>query len=510
MSSAAAIAKPLKPHLGGSKPRSILRDSLWMTAVGQVERAVGLLVTFALRWGLSAADLGIYSGLRLLLDNTSRSSLGVALGAIQKAPLLRAAGRHAEADRVLNVASTTNTWTSGIYGLALMLWGGWLANRGEPKWGLGLCLVGLLAILKRRQDFHIATLRSESQFGTVGRLAVIQSFLFAVLSLIGIYLSGFQGLMAALAGSFLVQGLLLTYYDKTRVFEYCWDLRLALNLALTGLPILAATSTWAMLNTLDRALILTQMPDGSAQAGFYSVAILATNWCGDIAGRVGLVLYPSYQARLGEGTEPKKLLVEAEKATLCLLGLMSALGLWAFLIGRWLLPVLFPQLAPGAAAFGPMLPGAIALAATWPMRQAWTALNRPWNLATLAGGVALTQWMTLQGMARSCTIAEIAWASSLFQGLALLLLISLGVMATSFDRERLKGFAIAFVVIAYCSGVAVFISNSAWDPAKSGEWLKLQSFMILILSAIPSIAGAAWYFATIKAKDTMNREEEAS
>ena len=54
-----------------------------------------------LRRPLTRADiLGVYTGLRLYLDNTNRSSLGVGLGAVQEIPVLRAQGREAEAQRI--------------------------------------------------------------------------------------------------------------------------------------------------------------------------------------------------------------------------------------------------------------------------------------------------------------------------------------------------------------------------------------------------------------------------
>ena len=57
--------------------------------------------------------------MRLYLDNTNRSSLGVGLGAVQEIPILRAAGRAAEARRVTDIAYTTNTLTCLIYAAAL-------------------------------------------------------------------------------------------------------------------------------------------------------------------------------------------------------------------------------------------------------------------------------------------------------------------------------------------------------------------------------------------------------
>jgi hypothetical protein len=60
--------------------RRAVRDSLVVTVGGQLERALGTLTALALRWGLDPARLGVYTGLRLFLDNTNRSSLGISLG----------------------------------------------------------------------------------------------------------------------------------------------------------------------------------------------------------------------------------------------------------------------------------------------------------------------------------------------------------------------------------------------------------------------------------------------
>src|SRR5205823_7836685 len=109
----------------GDGPAKTVSDSLVVTIGGQLERALGTLTALSLRWGLDPARLGVYTGLRLYLDNTNRSSLGVSLGAVQEIPILRAAGREAEARRVADVAHTTNTLTCLVYALALAAWA-WL------------------------------------------------------------------------------------------------------------------------------------------------------------------------------------------------------------------------------------------------------------------------------------------------------------------------------------------------------------------------------------------------
>src|SRR5215211_4273142 len=100
--------------------KGVARDGLIVAVGGQLERALGVLTALALRWGLDPARLGVYTGLRLYLDNTNRSSLGVGLGAVQEIPVLRARGLEAEARRVADVAYTTNTLTCLAYALGLV------------------------------------------------------------------------------------------------------------------------------------------------------------------------------------------------------------------------------------------------------------------------------------------------------------------------------------------------------------------------------------------------------
>ncbi|HMB08458.1 MAG TPA: hypothetical protein VKP69_32595, partial [Isosphaeraceae bacterium] len=123
----ASLTRPATHAWDSGRPpsadgRAVVRDSLVVTIGGQLERALGTLTALALRWGLDPARLGVYTGLRLYLDNANRTSLGVGLGAVQEIPILRAAGREAEAKRLADVAHTTNMLTCLIYALALVAW----------------------------------------------------------------------------------------------------------------------------------------------------------------------------------------------------------------------------------------------------------------------------------------------------------------------------------------------------------------------------------------------------
>jgi len=71
------------PRPPSAEARKAVRDSLAVGLGGQLERAIGMLTSLGLRWGLDPGRLGVYNGLRLFLDNTNRSSLGVGIGAVR-------------------------------------------------------------------------------------------------------------------------------------------------------------------------------------------------------------------------------------------------------------------------------------------------------------------------------------------------------------------------------------------------------------------------------------------
>lgn len=442
-----------------SAKRQLLSDTIWTASFGQLERIVGILVTFSLRWGLTPLDLGIYSGLRILLDNTSRSSLGIALGAVQRRVILREQGDRKQAYYLTNVAATANNYTSAVYGLAIAIWGGGiLISGGSSQWGYGLMLIGFLTILKRRQDYQIAILRSDGKFIEAATLGILQNLIFAVFMVGGIVIAGFWGLLTGLALGFAIQGFIQKVMCEYQSFHPVRDLNTALSLAAVGLPIMISHAAWAMLNTLDRALILTNMPDGATQAGYYSLAILATNWCCDIGGRAAIVLYPHYQKDIGRGSSSSEILETAEHQAFILMVALGLLALIALPVGNWLLPLLFPQLRPGLAAFAPMLPGAVALAGTMPMREAWTALNRPWIVTASGCAVAIPQYFMLKQACNNADIAQVAFYSSVSQGCGLALLFLIGGVAAKWNRDRVL-VVVGMLLIIGCIFTAFYFLN---------------------------------------------------
>jgi O-antigen/teichoic acid export membrane protein len=473
--------------------RRDVRDSLVVTIGGQLERALGTVSSLLLRWWLDPALLGVYTGLRLYLDQTNRTSLGVGLGAVQEIPILRAAGREAEARRVADVAHTTNTLTCLVYAAALLALA-WLrapALAGDPlaaEWTWGLVAVAGLTLLKRYESFLIAVLRAQREFVLTTELDLFESLVSAAALAAGLAAAGFWGLLAAVGA---ILGLKIVYLRTRHPFRFgwAWEPSTAWRLMKTGLPILANTAAFGALLNLDRALILWRVPDGARAAGLYTIAILGTGWSLDLAGRIVLVLYTSFQTALGRTGDPAEVVLLDARATEAQAAPLAAGAAWAFAIGPAVLGALMPRYVEGLPALRPLLPGMTLLGLAWPARQLLIAIGRPYRLclATTAG-LLLAAAAGLVGADRS-GIVGVAWGMSAGYAAVFLLtgmiafLPTLGWRGWLAHQGRLAG------TLAWYAAGALLAANAApvgWGPVKA------SAGRCAILAAWTLPALAAW------------------
>jgi O-antigen/teichoic acid export membrane protein len=449
---ASIIGTTPKPLFG--EGRKTVRDSLVVTVGGQIERALGTLSALILRWGLDPAHLGVYTGLRLYLDNTNRSSLGIGLGAVQEIPILRAAGRIEEARRIADIAHTTNTATCLLYAAGLILWA-YLRGplvAGDPlaaEWTWGLVGVAGLALLKRYESFLIAVLRAHQEFVLTTKLDILEAIASIAVFGAGLWLAGFWGLLASV-GVLLSIKIAYLHSRSTLRFRWDWELGTAKRLMWIGLPILANTAVFGAVLNLDRVLILWRIPEGEKALGLYSIAIMGTSWSLDLAGRIVLVLYTAFQTTLGRTRDRIEVARQAIRATEAQATILAAGSAVAYVVGPVFLGTLMPRYAAGVPALRPLLPGMILLGLAWPARQMLIAIERPYRLfvATLAG-LALTIAAGSIGADRG-GIVGVAWGMSLGYAVVYLLtsatafVPSLGWRTWAIHQARLAGSILPF------------------------------------------------------------------
>lgn len=414
----ATLTRPAHPLPNApTEGRKAVRDSLAVAIGGQLDRALGTITSLVMRWWIDPDQLGVYTGLRLYLDNTNRSSLGVGLGAVQEIPILRAAGREAEAQRIANIAYTTNTLTCLIYAAMLVAWA-WFrlpVHQADPlaaEWTWGLVSIAGLALIKRYESFLVAILRAHGAFVLTAELDVVESLISAITVAIGVGCAGFWGLLGSV-GVLLLSKIAYAHARYPIRFAWAWDLPEAWRLLRIGVPILVNTAVFGAILSLDRMLILWRIPDGDRAAGLYTIALLGTNWSLDLAGRLVLVAYNRFQTTLGRTSDPAAVALQAMRACEAQTPVLLAGSAVAFVVGPTFLGTLVPRYVDGLPALRPLLPGMILLGLAWPARQFLITIGRPYRLCLAAmPGLVLTFLAGLIGADRA-GIVGVAWGMSL-------------------------------------------------------------------------------------------------
>ncbi|MFO0907614.1 MAG: hypothetical protein U0794_04505 [Isosphaeraceae bacterium] len=435
-----------------------VRDSLAVAVAGQFERVIGILTALILRWGLDPSSMGVYSGLRLYLDNTNRTSLGIGLGAVQEIPVLLAAGRREEAQRIAQIAYTTNTLTCLAYSALLAGWGflAWASGPGDiltTQWNLGLIAVAALAQIKRYETFLVAVLRSYREFALTAELDVFESLASTLAFGLGIWLAGFWGLLASVA-VILVGKIVYAHARHPFRFHYEWNGPIAWRLMRVGIPILANTAVFGAVQQLDRALIFWRLPDPAWAAGLYSVALLGTSWSLDLAGRLVLVSYASFQTTLGRTGSLTQVAHQAIRATEAQAPLLLGISAGAYVLAPAALGWVLPRYAEGLPALRPLLPGMVFLALAWPTRQLLIALGRPYRLCVATGAGLLVALLAGLIGADRWGIVGIAWGMSVGYAAVFLatsgsaLLPILGPACWLAHLARLSGWLVLFATAA--------------------------------------------------------------
>ena len=470
----------------------VAKDGAIVAIGGQLERALGTFTALALRWGLDPARLGVYTGLRLYLDNTNRSSLGVGLGAVQEIPVLLAQGKDAEAQRVANIAHTTNTLTCIAYSAILLMLAAWwsAAHQGDAlanEWTWGLVAVAGLAILKRYESFLIVVLRAHGEFWLTTKLDVLESCVSAAAVGLGLWVAGFWGLLAAVAVILLAKIAYLRARHPMR-FGWAWDFPTIARLMKVGLPILANTAAFGAVLGMDRVLILALVPDGERAAGLYTVALMGTSWSLDLSGRLVTVLSTHFLTTLGRSGSTVDVARQALRATEAQMPILAAGGAVAYVFAPAFLGMLMPKYVEGTAAIRPLLPGMVLLGVAWPARQMLIAVGRPYLLcaATLLG-LALVAECGAIGAVRS-GFEGVAWGMSFgYAGVVLLTSASafVPILGVRIWLAHLGKLGITLAIFAVIAIVAESVGDARWTA-----WLMRAG--VLIVLAAPILCYFGW------------------
>jgi O-antigen/teichoic acid export membrane protein len=371
--------------------------------------AVGSIL---LRWLVDPMQMGIWQGLKLVLNYSTYSNLGISKAAARELTLAHGRGDPESARRSLDLSFSVNTVSSLVYaacaaGVGVVLWARGATPSAWP-WAAGLWAVAALVVVNRFVTFKVTMLRAQAEFRATSRLALLEAAVsLAATSLLA---WGF-GLPGIYAGSAAVLAASLVYLRRCRglTLTWRWDWREIGRLIAIGGPMLVAGGLGAALRSLDRVMILAYLGDREFQLGCYSLALMAGTQLFGTANLLAMVLAPRFGQLYGRTGEESQVAQLAARHGEFQAVVMFVLGGVAIELGPILLNWLLPAYRPGLESMVRIVPGVIAAGLTLPLSMHLQAVNRPRRavavmtvaLVLAASGyhVVLTQGWGLAGVA---------------------------------------------------------------------------------------------------------------
>jgi O-antigen/teichoic acid export membrane protein len=427
-------------------PRRLVRDSIGFAAAQFAVRAAMIVRTIVAARLLGPHVFGAWNALQLVMDYGALAPLGTQQGLDQRVPR-RIAEKDAHAEATLKRAGFTSVLVlTLLYASACV--GYFASSTGKLMsfWGIGGLLLAMLIVIQLNwATYSTGVLRSYGRLAPVSRWYFVQGVLGAALGLLLIPVWGGWGLLWGwLAGTAVAFA--WTLWEARQVAPVrplvtaeSW------TLFKVGFPLFFFNGSALVIRNLDRLIILRYL--GTADLGYYSLAVTALTLVMYLPDSSTFVFYPRLVQRFHEGGNRPEAVREQVITLLRVLAVITpALGGVAFVFVRDVVGVVLPTFFPGAPAVQVMCFTATALTLCNLASIVLMTLGRQLWLIPLAvvftAAFAAADVMALQ---QQRGITGVAWATlATYSAMgAVALLLALTALGLSW-RERLVRLVASF------------------------------------------------------------------
>jgi len=331
-------------------PRRLVRDSLGFAAAQFVVRAAIIARTIVAARLLGPHVFGAWNALQLVMDYGALAPLGTQQGLDQLVPRRIAEGDSRALDRLKRAGFTSVLILSLLYASACLAY--FMNSSGKliSFWGIGGLLLAMAIVIQLNwSSYSTGVLRSHGDIAPVSRWYFVQGVVGAALGLALIPSAGGWGLLWGwLAGTLIAFA--WTQWHARKVAPVVPMITSdSVALFRVGFPMFFFNGSALIIRNLDRLIILRYL--GTAELGFYSLAVTALTLVMYLPDSATFVFYPRLVHRFHEGGKDPAAVRDTVLNMLRVLSVVTpALGGVAFIFVRDVVGVVLPTFFAGAPA----------------------------------------------------------------------------------------------------------------------------------------------------------------
>lgn len=251
------------------------------------------------------SDMGIIQSVLLVVTYLNFLQLGVFNGLNRNIALYKSRNNldamHDMVDTSYQVSKIISS-IGAFIGIFCIIYYANHSNDGS-QYVLASILLFITLVLTPLRTHLETTYRSGQEFGSLGKIIVLENIVFSFLSLLPIFI-GFLGKIIADAGK-----LLIGYLFRIRnapilpINKGTW--KSYKELVSVGFPLLISGYLWTVFSVADQTYIVTRL--GSEQLGLYTLSRFCLTALIVIPSAIGSMLYPKAAAIYGKNLDPNDL-----------------------------------------------------------------------------------------------------------------------------------------------------------------------------------------------------------
>jgi len=339
-----------------SEKRGIAKDTFFYTISQIISQGIGFVTSIVIRNALGPLFMGIWSALRVVLDYTQYSGLGMTSAAYCEIPYLKGAGKLEEAEKVKNLTFTFTMVVSSFIAIMIFVSSFFLAKRYEPYVINGLRVVALGTILTFLYSFLSVILRAEKKFVSISKAMVLNAALALIFAVTLVTRYKIYGMYAGFLLALVTTSIFILVNDNIK-FRFYFNTKHLMKLMAIGLPLFFNGIFYIIYISSDKILILKLI--GTEALGYYSLAMLVSSTIDSFPRLFGIVIFPRAQEKYGEVQSYEYIKKYVEKPTK-LFFYMSVIFLgYAYFAISGLVPYIMPKFTPGILSAKILLCGVI-------------------------------------------------------------------------------------------------------------------------------------------------------
>lgn len=274
----------------------IIISSSYYSVVRLVSQILLIIRGFIIARLLGPSLFGIWNIYLAVLSYSQHSHLGMYEGMVKDIPYYKGRKNPEKVEQIKNTVFYSMFFISLFIALTLIIVSFVLEDKYSPIFINGLRLVAILVILQQMYSYYLGLLTANSRFIIISKITLLFSFLSVVLIYPLVSLYGLNGAIYSIALSNLFALIIIR-----RALKYKFHFNIVLSeirrLLKIGFPLLLISFMYVLLGTIDKLMIAGLINE--TELGYYSIAVVISNFVFYVPNIVGAVMFPSMMEALG-------------------------------------------------------------------------------------------------------------------------------------------------------------------------------------------------------------------